>query len=61
MVMSGEARRAYHGVPRVLANSFKGENKFEKCKLDGNHNQEYHVENYLKEHRININTRQVYK
>jgi len=43
MVMSGEARRAYHGVPRVLANSFNGENKFEKCKLDGNHNREYHV------------------
>ncbi|CAD8194971.1 unnamed protein product [Paramecium pentaurelia] len=62
LVMSGHARRCYHGVPRILANSFHPkQNPFQQQQLDGNLNTDFHVFNYLSEHRININTRQVYK
>lgn len=61
-LMSKKSRVCYHGVPRVFVNSFKWSAEEEKS-LDrtenGKVNNELHCYNYLKEHRINFNFRQV--
>ncbi|KAM3139762.1 hypothetical protein pb186bvf_008220 [Paramecium bursaria] len=60
LVMSGPSRKSYHGVPRVINNSFKHGQIYNPSPLIENRNEEYHVLNYLRSNRININTRQVY-
>lgn len=61
-VMAGYARRCYHGVPRVVEGSWKGNGGIEKeGKMEGKPNGRKEVIAYLQTHRVNINIRQVYK
>ena len=72
MVMSGYSRNCYHGVPRVLSESFQYElfenyikNAFPELYEDDETNKNLkffennlrHVANYLRENRINLNFR----
>ena len=73
LIMGGEARRSWHGVPRILGGSFQRE-EFEKHLstigftqkqlLPNTDQTEFendfrHALNYLQENRINLNFRQV--
>ena len=58
--MGGESRKSYHGVPRVIADSFT---PAKDIQIDLNKqwlNREKQIDSYLSTHRININVRQVY-
>lgn len=61
-IMGGASRRCYHGVARVLPNSFTvKEHKVKACTQSDEVRVEYEaVQKYLSSHRININVRQVY-
>jgi alkylated DNA repair protein alkB family protein 1 len=65
-IMSEESRRCFHGVPKVMKNSFKLEckDKIEELKAEHATNQSekndiYNAYVYLTENRINFNFRQV--
>jgi hypothetical protein len=58
--MGLESRKCYHGVPRILANTYANKERPEVMMDEGWINQYENVENYLRTHRININVRQVY-
>lgn len=53
LVMSGESRRCFHAVPRIMNQDAHDENVFP----DGEHG---FTASYLRSHRININVRQVH-
>ena len=65
--MSGHSRICYHGVPRVIENSF---NRIQYNELIKNQkdlindekieNLDIHALNYLEENRLNLNFRQVF-
>lgn len=64
VIMSKDARRCYHGVPRILENSFNiaFDQNLEETKEDDDEpgvNNLQNAANFLKEHRINFNFRQV--
>lgn len=65
IVLHGEARRSYHGVPRVFS-SVKRRTESGESEDDGaggdkreREDEEAEVEAYLKEHRINVSVRMV--
>ena len=59
--MSKFSRKCYHGVPRIIQNSFKGEEIKEIGELPKEwKNRPEEVRKYFETHRININVRQVY-
>ena len=71
MIMSGFSRRCFHGVPRIIDNSFvrvkgpQGEAGV-RVEVEGDwgalevRNGVEEVGNYFKRHRLNVNVRQVY-
>jgi len=59
--MSGKSRLAYHGVPRIISNTYLWEEVETKAEWSEEWlNSPKNVLNYLQNHRININVRQVY-
>ena len=60
MVMAGESRSCYHGVPRVVGGvRWVQEGEEEGDEGEGEGGELRHVRTYLDSHRININVRQV--
>jgi hypothetical protein len=64
MIMSGEARRCYHGVPKILRAGPDSRNWVDDLsETDGKRddtNESEFVLRYLDQHRINVNIRQVH-
>lgn len=59
-IMAGRSRRCYHGVPRVMAETFVPDLSGITESINSQPNSLQQTAAYLQTHRININTRQVY-
>jgi alkylated DNA repair protein alkB family protein 1 len=60
MIMTQKARQSYHGVPKIVNNNSKHLDFFSSSSSQTEEDESDFVQNYLSNHRINMNVRQVY-
>jgi DNA alkylation damage repair protein AlkB len=61
VLMSGDSRYAWHGVPRVLKDTCPGWLQRWPCSESANHNDYEHWSDWMSEKRVNLNIRQMFE